>query len=80
VRFDPDNADAACKKCHYFIENHPEGQKTLEEFKRNQLGEKRYNFLLIRANQTGKKDDAMAIIIIKQLMKEFDDLRISQTT
>jgi hypothetical protein len=72
VRFDPDNADSGCKKCHYFIENHPEGQKTLEEWKRNQLGEKRFNALLIRANQTGKKDDTLAIIYIKQLIKELD--------
>ena len=70
VRFDIENCDASCRSCHYFVENHPEGQKTLEEFKRKQLGEKRFNALLIRANQTGKKDDKLAMIYIKQLMKE----------
>jgi 5-methylcytosine-specific restriction endonuclease McrA len=70
VRFDPENCDLACRKCHYFVENHPDGQKTLEEFKRQQLGEKRYKMLLIRANQTGRKDDALAIIYIKQLIRE----------
>jgi hypothetical protein len=74
VRFDPDNCDWVCGKCHYFVENDPQGQKTLEEWKRKQLGEKRYNSLLIRANQTGKKDDAMAIIYIKQLMNELNGL------
>lgn len=70
TRFDPENADAACKKCHNFIKNAPAGQNTLEEFKLKQLGEKRYNLLLIRANQTGRKDDKLAILYIKQLMKE----------
>lgn len=70
VRYDPENCDAACKKCHYFIENHPDGQKVLEDFKRQQLGERRYNLLILRANTTQPRDDKMTKIIIKELMKE----------
>lgn len=69
VRFDPSNCDWSCGKCHFFIENDPEGQKTLERWKLHQLGERDYNALLIRANQTGKKDDALAVIYIKELLK-----------
>lgn len=70
VRFDPENCDLACRKCHYFVENDPEGQKTLERWKQEQLGTRRYNALLIRANMTGKKDDAWNRMVIKKLMKE----------
>lgn len=66
---DPQNGDWCCAKCHYFIENDPKGQKTLEEFKKKQLGEKEYKALLIRANQTFRKDDKMNIIILKELIK-----------
>jgi hypothetical protein len=72
VRFDEENCDWVCAKCHYFVENHPNGQQTLEEFKKNQLGEKRYKMLLIRVNQTGRKDDKLAILYIKQLIKNYE--------
>lgn len=72
VRFDPDNCDLACRKCHYFVENDPAGQKTLEEWKLKQLGEKQFNALLIRANTTGRKDNKLAILYIKQLIAELD--------
>lgn len=74
VRYDPENCDAACKKCHYFIENHPEGQKTLEEWKKRQLGEKRYNLLLMRANTPGKRDDKLTKIIVAELMKQLKEM------
>ncbi len=69
VRYDPDNCDLACRRCHFFIENDPNGQRVLEEFKRRQLGEKRYNLLLLRANSTGKRDDFMTSLYIKELLK-----------
>ena len=72
VRFDPENCDLACRKCHYFVENDPIGQKTLEEWKLKQLGQKRYNALLIRANMTQRKDDKMARLQIKALMQELN--------
>jgi len=70
VRFDPLNADAGCAACHQYIDETPEGHKRHEEFKLNQLGEKQYNLLLFRANQTGHKDDFLTRIHIKQLMQE----------
>lgn len=70
TRFDLENCDAACKKCHHFVENDPNGQKVLEEWKLAQLGQKRYNLLIIRANQTGHRDDAAALLFVRGLEKE----------
>lgn len=70
VRFDPENCDLACKACHNFVENHPEGQKTLEKWKLKQLGERRYNLLMIRKETYHKPDDFMAIKYIKVLIEE----------
>lgn len=69
VRFDPSNCDLACRRCHFFVENDPQGQKTLEEWKKEQLGEREYNLLILRANTAGKRDDVMADLYIKELLK-----------
>lgn len=69
VRFDPDNCDWCCASCHNFVENHPDGQKTLEEWKKKQLGEQGFNRLLLRKFSYKKKDDKLAIMYIKELMK-----------
>ncbi len=70
VRFDPQNGDWVCSKCHYFVENDPNGQKTLEAWKLLQLGEKEYKNLLVRANIYKKKDDKLMKIILTQFLKE----------
>jgi len=62
--------DLACRSCHYFVENDPQGQKTLEEWKFKQLGLQRYNALLVRANMTGKKDDKWNRIMISKLTEK----------
>lgn len=69
TRFDPDNCDASCKACHNFIENHPEGQRTLDEFKLLQLGQQRFNAVLVRSNNYQKKDDILTELYCKQLLK-----------
>lgn len=69
VRFDPENCDLACRVCHNFVENDKDGQKTLEAWKLNQLGKTRYWALILRANQIGHKDDNLAKIWIKGLIK-----------
>lgn len=69
TRFDPLNCDLSCRSCHYFIENDPEGQKTLEAWKLKQLGEKEYNLLLFRARNYQKKDDVIAMLKIKELIR-----------
>jgi hypothetical protein len=71
VRCDLENGDWCCAKCHYFIENDPEGQKTLEQWKRKQLGETAYKLLILRANDDSKKhkDDKLNEIILKEILK-----------
>lgn len=69
VRFDPENCDWVCAKCHYFVETHPDGQKTLEKWKLKQLGEQKYNWLMIRTQTYQKKDDTIQILVIKELAK-----------
>lgn len=77
TRFDPENCDAACKKCHNFIENEKEGQKTLEEWKEKQLGKNGFNKLFIRANTSDltMRNVSLVRLYIKQLMKELNDRR-----
>lgn len=70
TRFDPKNCDAACKKCHHFVENDPEGQKTLDAFKLKQLGQIEYNKVLIRKNTVTKRDDVAMEFYAKQLLKK----------
>lgn len=69
VRFDSQNVDWVCAKCHFFVENDPKGQKVLEDWKLKQLGELKYKLLLVRANMYQKKDDKLQIIILKELLK-----------
>ena|SRR3990167_5419587 len=70
VRCDLRNGDWVCGKCHYFVENDKDGQKTLDAFKLKQLGEKEYKSVLILANDGSKKykDDAINILILKKLL------------
>jgi hypothetical protein len=68
VRYDPKNCDAACRSCHRWVEDTPEGQQWLESFKRHQLGENEFNKLLFRKQQTVKRDDAIALLYAKQLL------------
>jgi hypothetical protein len=72
TRYDPLNCDAACAACHNFVENDPDGQKTLEAWKLRQLGEQKYKALLIRANTTGRKDPKLDTLYVKQLLKELE--------
>lgn len=74
VRFDLENGDWCCAKCHFFVETAEGGQKTLEEWKRKQLGDQRYKALLVRANSYGKKDDKMNIIILKEILKQYESV------
>lgn len=78
VRFDPENGDWCCSKCHYFVENGEmnedgtiriDGQKVLAEWKKKQLGEKRYKALMLRSQLIGKKDDKLNILILKELIQ-----------
>jgi hypothetical protein len=72
TRFAPENCDAACKKCHHFIENEKDGQKTLEEWKTKQIGDLEFKKLFIRANTSDDTKSKLPFIklYIKQLIKE----------
>lgn len=69
VRYDVENCDAGCIACHHYIDHTAEGQKWFDNFKLKQLGEQRYNGLLVRANTPGKRDDVMAVLYAKELLK-----------
>lgn len=67
TRFDPDNCDALCYYCHMRWGGDYRANYT--EFKKKQLGEKRYNQLILRANSYCKKDRKMALMYVKELIE-----------
>ena len=69
TRFDQLNCDASCNICHAFVEDTPEGQKILEEFKRKQLGETEYRNLIIRANTPAHIDKKLELMYVKGLIQ-----------
>lgn len=73
TRFDRFNCDAVCAKCHFFVENDPEGRIRLDDFKLQQLGEKIYNLVLIKAQTYSKRDDKLAELYCAELLKKLDD-------
>ena len=66
VRFDEENCDTACRKCHQYLEEHKDEYR---EWKKKQLGEKRYNALIIRANTRGHRDDVIQKLVNKALLE-----------
>lgn len=68
VRFDPDNADTLCMPCHRIWGS--DDREAYKTFKLNQLGQKGYDALQVRANTYQKKDRKMSLLICKQLLKE----------
>ena len=72
TRFDPDNCDALCFGCHqHWGSDNREGYRA---FKLKQLGELKFNMLVVRNATFQKKDRVMAylyaITLLKQLKKE----------
>ena len=51
VRFDPDNAEALCFKCHDWMHAHPAWHR---EWKRARLGQERFEALAERARKVNK--------------------------
>lgn len=70
VRFDLENADALCANCHRHFTTHYNQHK---EFKLHQLGQKKYDLLELRANQTVKKDRESEKLYWRQKLKELDE-------
>ena len=67
VRFDPRNTDCLCFGCHaYFTANPPE----YVAWKIKRMGDQEYKQLMVAANTYKKRDDAMVILWLNQLMKK----------
>jgi 5-methylcytosine-specific restriction endonuclease McrA len=73
VRYDPDNADSACRSCHGWVEDTAEGAQWLETFKREQLGETKFTGLLLRKQTTCKRDDKLMALVTKQMLTDLLD-------
>lgn len=61
TRFDPDNCDALCYPCHYGNSKGWEYEKNGEylDFKKSQLGERRYKEMEQRAHSVTKQHEAI---------------------
>lgn len=71
VRFDVENCDTLCRRCHRHWGG--DGRPEYVEFKKKQLGERRYNLLLLRKNTYQKKDRKMALMYARALLKGLGD-------
>ena len=50
-------------------------QPRYDPWKKKQLGEHGYQALMVRAHQTGKKDEALARLYVKGLIRELENER-----
>lgn len=67
VRFDEENVDALCAGCHWhFTHNYNEHK----EWKLEQLGQKKYDLLILRANARGEKNRQAEKIYWRQKLKD----------
>lgn len=74
TRFEPLNCDALCMGCHQYFEQNPE---EFRAWKIKQLGEKKYNQLMVQAHTLQKRDDVITLLYIQQLietLKNVDNL------
>ena len=71
TRHSEENCDILC---HYHHRKFHESPSSYVEWKKQKLGDKRYKQLEIAANSYKKKDEKMAVIIIKQLIKDYERL------
>lgn len=67
VRFDEENTDILCFKCHQHFEETP---PDYVEWKEQRMGTKAYNLLKFRAHQLGKRDDVLMTMFYKKKLKE----------
>jgi hypothetical protein len=68
VRFDLENVDTLCAGCHRYWGT--EHRNEYEAFKLKQLGQKRYDLLILRANTPGHKDRLLQKLAWKKLLKK----------
>ena len=75
VRFDEENCDILCIRCHQYFESH---KTEYEVWKKERLGDRAFNLLMLRAHATGKRDDKLMVMVINKLMKELEAKRIDE--
>ena len=73
TRFDPENSDAACRRCHAWVTDTAEGEAWLKAFKEEQLGSHNYTLLELRHHNYQKKDEAMETLVVRELLKTLPD-------
>ena len=67
TRFEPDNCDTLDMGCHRIWGS--DDRESYRNFKLKQLGEKRFNSLLIQANTYRKKDRKLEVIKWKEALR-----------
>lgn len=69
TRFDLENVDTLCPSCHILWGSRD--REDYRNFKINQLGQNRFNLLLIRSKTPCTKDRKLELIKAKQLIKKY---------
>jgi len=64
-----------CRSCHDLCESGEGWSVWYTPFKKKQLGDFRYNALMVRAHQTGKKDETLARLYVRGLIRELEQER-----
>ena len=70
VRFDEENCDTLCYGCHRYWEK--EDRESYRAFKVNQLGQRGFDLLSVRANTPQKKDRQLAHLYWKKRFEELE--------
>lgn len=71
TRFDPLNCDTLCFGCHRIWGS--DDREAYRDFKIKQLGQKEFDRLTLRANTYQKKDRAMSLLYVKELLKSLEE-------
>ena len=68
TRFEPDNCDTLCMGCHRIWGS--DDRESYRGFKLKQLGEKRFNSLMVQANTYKRKDRVFEKLKWRAILKE----------
>ena len=66
TRFDEINVVTHCHGCHSYLTANPQVH---HQWKLEQIGQREYDLLMLRANTYKKRDDKMDLLIAKELLK-----------
>lgn len=66
TRFDPENVVTHCHGCHAYLTANPEEHRA---WKLKQIGQERYDALMLRANTYKKKDRRLELMIWREAIK-----------